>query len=62
MFVIYKALEDDSPNAVHNGTTVSILREDRFPDEYVVGAYNAAGHWEEWVAHVMELKGFDGSI
>ena len=60
MFVTYQSKMNSSYNTEHNGNTVSILNPTRLKDQWVVGAYTFSGYWEEWVAHVSELDGFDG--
>ena len=62
MFVIFRSNEINSHNECYDGLSVSILSADKFKDKWIVGAYTKEGFWDEWVAHVNELDGFDGVI
>lgn len=61
LFVTYQPFDFNRYCAEsHIGNTVTILEKAPFTDKWVVGAYNADGHWEQWTSHVDELDGFDG--
>ena len=61
MFITYQPFPENAQgNEAHIGNTVSILKKEKFPNKFMVGAYKADGNWEEWVAHVDELDGFEG--
>lgn len=62
MFVTFTPIHRPAPRAGLEGNTVTVLKEDALKDFWKVGAYNIDGQWDEWVAHIDELNGFDGEL
>ena len=62
LFSIYNCKDTNSKNAIHNGSSVTILEcTNREENIYMVGRHDVDGIFVSWFAHVGELTNFDGA-
>ena len=63
MFSIFNSNRPESPDNVHNGSTVTIVEcTDPIDQIFMVSRYSALGLYVSWFAHVDEISNFNGAV